>query len=454
MIQSTTKPAIDQQHTDAPPYADSCPDALVDSGRCLPPRAPADLAETGLDPTLLSDLAIKSGSRVSQFTTTWAADQLCLPLQLVEHLLWRLKEEQLVEILAQIGPFNYRYALTRRGREHAAQLLEICGYVGPAPVSLDAYVAWLNWQTARRSPPTLEQVRAALSALVLPVNTVTVSALAAASGRSLFLFGPPGNGKTSLGRLLHESMPGDLWIPYCVTAGNAIIRMFDPQCHETLEPPASASPPGDQRWIRIRRPLIVVGGEMSAVDLDLNYSPTLRFYEAPPHVKANGGTFLIDDFGRQRIDPHALLNRWIIPLEQRVDYLTLATGQRVSMPFQLMLVVATNLKVTDVADPAFLRRMGYRLQLDCPDGERYAEIFRRAAQQQGTTASTQLVADVIRRYAIERRELRASEPGALIARARDICQLQQIPFRLSPEILNLAWAGYFGDPVNSLTAFA
>jgi hypothetical protein len=199
----------------------------------------------------------------------------------------------------------------------------------------------------------------------------------------------------------------------------------------------------DQRWVRIRRPMLIAGGEMTIAELDLAYSPSLRFYEAPPHVKANGGLFFLDDFGRQRIDPTDLLNRWIIPLEHQVDYVTLATGQKIRIPFQLLLIVATNLSAC--ADPAFLRRIGYRVHMDMPDEQRYAEIFRRYAAGAGLSFDDSLIGKLLARYRAESRELRACEPRDLIERCRDVCRLKNQPAAINEELLNLAWAGYFGS---------
>ena len=184
---------------------------------------------------------------------------------------------------------------------------------------------------------------------------------------------------------------------------------------------------------------------MTMAELDLAYSPSLRYYEAPPHLKANGGTFLIDDFGRQRIEPHELLNRWIIPLEHQVDHLTLAAGQKIEVPFRLMLIVATNLTVEQVADPAVLRRMGYRVHITKPDAATYAEIFRRYAERTGAPVAPGLIEQLLRRYADEERELRASEPRDLIERCRDICELRQRPFGIDTEVLDTAWRAYFGE---------
>jgi predicted ATPase with chaperone activity len=422
----------------------------------LVPQAPMSLQEAALDEFVIPDLALKLTSTLPHITTTAAAEQLRLPATLIERVFWQLKEDQLVEILGQVDEFTYRYAITPRGRESARRSLEVSGYVGPAPVSLDAYTAMLDWQTSQRAAAPFERIRDTINGgLVLPDKVIEVAALAASSARSLFIFGPAGNGKTSLGRLLHGVIDGELWIPHCVSIGGTIIRIFDRELHQTIEPNGDSANPGgaaagarldptDRRWIRVRPPFIVAGGEMTIAELDLAYSPTRRFYEAPPHVKANGGTFLIDDFGRQRIEPHELLNRWIIPLERQIDHLTLHTGQKISVPFRLMLIVATNLPVSEVSDPAFLRRMGYRLHLDKPTDALYAEIFRRCAAQLGTAVSEPVLAGLLQRYRDEGRDLRASEPRDLIERARDLCRLRRRPLSLDEDVLDIAWAAYFG----------
>jgi len=419
----------------------------------LAPAAPTNTAETGLDTQFVHELALKMAATVSQFTSEWAARKLHLPQQLLGDVLEQLRVERLLEVLGQAGPFGYRYAITQRGRDAAARLLEISGYVGPAPVSLAAYTAMIEWQLAQLPSPTIEQVAEATAEMVLTDEARLTAALAASSGRSLFVFGPAGNGKTTLGRQLHHALSGDIWIPHCISIDSNIIRIFDSHVHQEVDTLAGAAGwQVDRRWVRIRRPMIVAGGEMTLDSCDLIYSRSLRFYEAPLHVKANGGMFLIDDFGRQRVEPRDLLNRWIIPLEHQIDFMTLHTGQKVQIPFRLLLIIATNLSPEDVTDPAFLRRMGYRLFLDKPSSEQYSAIFQRYAARWGATVSPQALAHLLNRYRAEGREPRGCEPRDLIERARDICRLRGQPLVLNEAMLDLAWAGYFSTSARTYSS--
>ncbi|MDE3061206.1 MAG: hypothetical protein KGJ06_09360 [Pseudomonadota bacterium] len=413
------------------------------------PEAPATLKATGIDRTDLLDLALKTAHLLPQLSTESAATRMRLPRALAAELLEQLRGDMLLEALGQENPFSTRYAISQRGRERADRLMEVSGYVGPAPVSLDAYRAMLEWQDAHTPHVSPETVKTVLAGLVLTDEATEIAGLAISSGRSLFLSGPAGNGKTSLGRQLHRALSGDLWIPYCIAVDSNIIRLFDEHCHEEVPVAAEKHHPIDQRWIKVKRPFVVAGGEMTLASLDLAYLEAQRYYEAPLHMKANGGTFLIDDFGRQHVEPHELLNRWIIPLENKIDFLTLHSGQKIEVPFLLMLIIATNLDPKDVTDPAFLRRLGYRLKLEAPSAELYSRIFIQYAAQYDLKVPPEILARLLKRYADTGRELRACEPRDLIERVGDICKLRGIPPALTDEFLDLAWRGYFGDEQNA-----
>jgi hypothetical protein len=424
--------------------------AMIRLGDLLAPKAPRELAATGLDEGVLTDLAVKLVYTVTRFTTDMVAKQLHLSLSLAGQVLEQLTREGLVEETMKTSETRSHYRITQRGREHAARALEVCGYIGPAPVGLEAYSAMLRWQFGHTAAVRPEHVTAALSGLVLTQKAAQLAGLAVSSGRSLFVFGPPGNGKSSLGRQIHAALQGDYWIPYCISVGETVIRIFDRQTHQRAE--VATERPGaiDQRWVRVRRPLVVVGGELTLESLDLVYSPTLKLYEAPPHLKANGGVFLVDDFGRERVSPEQLLNRFITPMEYQIDYFTLRTGQKIQVPLRHVLIIATNLNPEVVTDPAFLRRMGYRLYLGEPTPEQYTRIFQLYAQRHGVAAGPEVIDRLLERYRAENRELRCCEPRDLIERSRDICRFQSRPLELSPKVLDLAWVGYFGTELPGL----
>ncbi len=414
-------------------------------GELIAPKAPQDLAGARLDEGTLTDLAVRLGFTAARFSTDWVAKQLHLSLPLADEVLVQLCRDGLAEEVLQTAAGRSHYRITQRGREHALRSLELCGYIGPAPVSLDAYAAMLRWQFATTPQVRPEHVTAALSSLVLPAKAIQLAGLAVSSGRSLFVFGPPGNGKSSVGRQIHSALRGDYWIPYAISVGNNIIRLFDEQSHQRVEVTGEKAAAIDQRWIRIRRPMVIVGGELTLGLLDLIYSPSLRYYEAPLHLKANGGVFLVDDFGRERVPPDQLLNRFITPMEHQIDYLSLQSGQKIQVPLRHVLIIATNLSPEMVTDPAFLRRMGYRLYLGAPTPEEYAQIFEQYAQRRGAAVADGLIGRLLERYRAQNRELRSCEPRDLIERARDICRFQGKPLELNAEVLDLAWTGYFGD---------
>jgi hypothetical protein len=417
--------------------------ALHRMGDLVAPKPPQELAAVKHEERDLADLLVKAAYTVPRFTTDSVCKHLHLPVPLADQLLEKLCYEGHMEQLWQTSKANAHYKITEQGREQAERLLEVCGYIGPAPVRLESYAAMLRWQFANTRPVQPEHINAALAGLILPPKAAQLAGLAVSSGRSLFIYGPPGNGKSSLGRQIHAALPGDYWVPYAVNVGENVIRVFDPHVHQRVE--VERPEAVDQRWVRIRRPLVTVGGELTLDLLDLIYIPSQRYYEAPPHLKANGGVFLVDDFGRERVEPEQLLNRFITPMEHQIDYFTLRTGQKIQVPLRHVLIIATNLSPDLVTDPAFLRRMGYRVYLGSPTSEQYGRIFKLYAQRQGVDVAPALIDQLLERYRAQNRELRSCEPRDLIERARDICRFHGRPLELTPDVLDLAWAGYFGD---------
>ena len=420
----------------APPSADGPPPADD-----VLPAPPATVDDSGLAFGFLADLALKTVYADTSCTTERAAERLALPLSIVDPLLQHLYRERLIEIRETFASQNRRYAMLDRGWERVRRVLDLNAYIGAAPVSLDAYTAMVWRQEERSVAVTPDAVRAACMDLVLPDSTLQVLGVAANSRRSLFITGAPGNGKTTIARALHQALGGEIWIPRAIEVDGHVINLFDSHNHAPVDPPPA---PYDQRWIKVRRPLVVVGGELTIESMDLSYDPTVKFYEAPFQLKSNGGTLLIDDFGRQRVQPRDLFNRWIIPLENRVDYLTLHTGKKVQVPFALLLIFATNLDSADFAEEAFLRRLGYRLAADSPSPETYGRILRRHVEAQGLRYDPRLLDTLLARYRREEREMRSCQPRDLIDRCADICRYENRPLILNGELLDRAWLYYFG----------
>jgi hypothetical protein len=414
-------------------------------GDVIAPKAPQDLEAVKHEEAALLEMVVKLAYTVPRFTTDYVVKQLHLSLPLVQHLLGKLCYEGQIEQLWQTTQASSHYKIAQQGREQAERLMEVCGYIGPAPVRMESYVAMLRWQFANSPQVQPENVISALSGLVLSPKAAQMAGLAVSSGSSLFIYGPPGNGKSSLGRQIHSALPGDYWMPYAINIGDSVIRLYDPHVHQRVEVGGERAESIDQRWIRIRRPMVVVGGELTLDLLDLVYIPSGRYYEAPPHLKANGGVFLVDDFGRERVSPDQLLNRFITPMEHQIDYFSLRTGQKIQLPLRHVLIIATNLSPETVTDPAFLRRMGYRLYLGPPTPEQYTKIFTNYAQKQGVTVTPEVIEQLLERYRAQNRELRSCEPRDLIERARHICRFHNRPLELTTKVLDLAWTGYFGE---------
>lgn len=407
------------------------------------PQMPGNIQEADVSRELLSGLALRIANSVPQFTTGWMADQMKLSVPIVNDLMEELVDAGFVEGLGAVGFLNFRYRILSLGHEMATGLTGTCAYTGAAPVSLSDYVQMVRLQNEYRPEVTAARIEQATSELVLDEKVRRTVGLAMSSGRSLFMFGPAGNGKSTLGHRLHEATDGCLWIPRAISVDNQIIKLYDPKWHKKYG--GLKTHHHDARWICIHRPLITVGGELSPEDLEFSFDRRRKVHEAPLHLKANGGTFFVDDFGRQQADPSKFLNRWIVPMESGVDILTLATGDKIQVPFQMMLIVATNLDPQAIVDPAYLRRMGYRVLLATPTPEQFREIFRRYADRCRFKTPEGFVDGILKRMACEGRELRCCQPRDLIERMRDAIRYLGSGGELTSEALEIAWTGYFGN---------
>jgi len=407
------------------------------------PLVPEELSETGVAEGFLRDLALKHVALLADPTTTAVAEQLHLPRTLTEALLQDLYREKLIEVRLQTTVGATRYAMLDHGWDRMTRLLSFCGYTGPAPVSLADYTHMMRLQSIPSTAASIDTVRLAFHDLVLPDSLLQTLGCVINSRRSLFLTGLPGTGKTAVAERINNALPGAIWIPYSVEIDGQIIRIFDAHCHQPAHPeevPAEY----DRRWILIRRPLVVVGGELTLENTDLTWSEAAKFYEAPFQMKSNGGTLVIDDFGRQRVPPQDLLNRWIVPLERRVDYLALHTGKKIEVPFEQLVVFSTNLDENDLTDQAFLRRMGYRARVEPPTPAAYSAIFRRAAASRGIVCDQSSLDHILMKYRIERRQMKGCEPRDLLDRSTDICMFEGESPKMTPAIIDTAWRNYFG----------
>lgn len=429
----TAEPTLPTERPSAPP--------AVAGAQVFAPTFPLTLDELDVSPDFLAELALKTVAIEPDSTTVRIAERLCLGQVITDQLLERLYTDKLIEKKGTVSLRNNRYGMTERGWARVNQLMDLSRYVGPAPVSLELYTEMIVSQVRSRPAVTKEMLDQTLRDLVLHETVKRRLGVVASSGRSLFLSGPPGNGKTAIARALVDAIVGGVWIPYAIEVDGQVIRVFDKHTHHAIEQSQSNY---DRRGVIVRPPLVVVGGELTIQSLDLMATDSPRFYEAPFQLKANGGVLVVDDLGRQRVSARELLNRWIIPLEYRVDYLTLSTGKKIQVPFEQLVIFATNLTTVDLVDEAFMRRMGYRLFVEPPPTETYKEIFRRYVRFAGLTIEEDLIDRLLVRYKTERRQPKCCEPRDLVQRAIDLCKFDDRPIELSSAILDEAWESYFG----------
>jgi len=411
---------------------------------------PKSLHETGIGGDQIEQLLVKT-LYGGEATGLEIAERMRLPYTILEPLIERVRAERLMEVRGATGSgsASYRYALTDAGRDRARQFFEVSHYVGPAPVPLARYVAYMAALEAARGYMDRDRLRQGFSHLIISDAVLEMLGPAVNAGKAVFLYGPPGNGKSVIAEGMGRSLGGDMHIPHAVDVDGHTMTMYDPIAHESLEDPRDSSSviataTQDRRWVRIRRPVVMVGGELTLDMLDLRFNPTARFYEAPIQLKANGGVFLVDDFGRQRIRPQDLLNRWIVPLESRIDHLTLHSGKKFQVPFDTLVVFATNLAPESLADEAFLRRIPYKIAIGDPNVDEFTKIFELNCKRRNMRFHQVMVAYLQRRhYKPSGRPLRACHPRDLLDQVSALCRYRGVEPTITRELLDAACASYF-----------
>jgi len=404
------------------------------------PAPPVTLEDTDVDESVLLDLVMKHIRFMGEFMLADVAEKVKLPIKIVDVIMETLKRDKLVEIKGGAGyaSVTYTFKITDAGRKRSTELLQLCRYVGPAPVSLKAYRTMVKHQSVKNMVVSEDSFANAFSHLVIEKSLLKRLGPAISSGNSILVYGPPGNGKTAVAEAIGQLLPDDIYIPYAISVGGQIISLFDPVNH------VAATPIMEAGRVLIKRPFVLTGGELTLKMLDLDFNDVSKYYEAPLQMKANNGLFVMDDLGRQQIDPHKLLNRWIIPLDRRIDFISLNTGMKFQIPFDMLIIFSTNFEPVDLVDDALLRRIRYKIKVDHPNEMQYEAIFKQVCEKHHVAFNkevfTFLIKDCYKKHNIE---LDACHPRDLIEHIMDIAHYYRRPAELTRENIVTAWQNYF-----------
>lgn len=432
------------------------------------PSSPRNLVESGLSLSQICDLILKQLYLHGTLLGVEMARNARLPFHVIDECLRFLKDDHCLEVTGGdvIGRVSYRFSLTDVGRTRAREAFEFCRYVGPAPVPLEQYVEQCKRQAVAGINCTPEALLDAFEDLIIPPALIDELGPAVCSGKSIFLYGPPGNGKSRVAKGLGKFLNlhgGEIYVPYAIHSENSIVTIFDPSLHQTTDDEEIRMLLGDashsqtqtdigrllhenhpdMRWRRVRRPVVVVGGELTLDMLDLRFNKQSNFYTAPIQMKSNGGVFMIDDFGRQIVAPKDLLNRWILPLEERVDFATLATGKKFQVPFEQLIIFSTNLNPEQLVDDAFLRRIRHKVKIDSPSRELYSEIFSLCCEQKSIPFEPRAIEFLYHNFYEQGRLPRSSDPRDLLEIIQSICRFRNQRMVLTQELMAEATTRFF-----------
>ncbi|ELR65884.1 Putative ATPase [Photobacterium marinum] len=412
---------------------------------------PRTLEQTGIPTRVIESLLIKHLSQATDLDLISLSQKMGLPGNLVEQLLQKQKSEALIEVRTD-GRFGnaMRFGLTQKGMIHAQHELMRDGYLGPTPISINTYRELIVSQSSKNESVTPEILREGLNDLILPENIVGQVGPALNSGRAIFIYGLPGTGKTYISRRLVRLFQSNVFIPYAVCIGNQVLQVFDPIIHNPIKSKVQQSlrldDGYDDRLVLCSRPEVVVGGELTSEMLEVSVDPTFRINRAPLQMKANNGILLIDDLGRQKVAVDAILNRWIIPLEERIDYLSMASGEHFDIPFEQVLVFSSNIHPAKLADDAFLRRIGYKINFGPISQEDYTTLWHQECEKHGLTTSGDGVPFVINQlHKVHNIPLLPCYPRDLVAMCSNQISFYQHPPLINPELIETVWGCYFVD---------
>ena len=421
--------------------------ATIMADESFRPSEPSSLAETGLPVSIVESLILKRLSVVGLTSGRQLANDLCLPFNLLDNMYQHLRGRQVIVHKGSAPLNDYNYALTETGLERATIAMQACSYVGPAPVPLMDYVLSAEAQTIRAESPKRQELRNAFKDI--SVNEELFESLGPAinSGAGLFLYGEPGNGKSTLAQRITQCFGHEIWVPHAILEDGQIIKFFDAAYHQRSQDDSDtlmSAASFDKRWVKIRRPTVVVGGELTMDSLEIRHDPNSNVSEASLQMKSNCGCLLVDDFGRQRIEPQEFLNRWIVPLESRIDFLTLSTGKKIQVPFEQLIIFSTNLEPSDLVDEAFLRRIPYKIEITDPDRNEFHELFKIYCEKFDCEYRAETVDYLLETHFVAAgRRLRRCHPRDLLNQIRSFCVYNELPMKLRNDYFDRVVNSYF-----------